>query len=567
MDRSWLRVRLWAVALAAAACNGTPTAPTLAACHSGVPPLVLSVGADSAMDPVATSGCIVVAANASGTDSAEYLLVPQASTTAPDFHSSFKLAGGAAITASIAAQFQAAPASPAEQFHDRLRRMEEEGAYPVPAGMTASARGAAPSIRVADPSDTVGNQRPFRVLSNLTNPTISTPVNATAKSVGAHIILYVDNAAPANGLSPADYDKLRSDFDTLLYAVDTTAFGRESDIDGNGRVIVLMSNVINRLVTAQECVSTGYVTGFFFAGDLAPSTRSMWNNGEIFYTIVADSGATLGSCPHTNSQVNLVVPVTFIHEFQHMISFNQHALVRGGGGEVLWLNEGLSHYAEELGGRVFLQAGDNPRFCDYVRGDLYNFGLYLANPGASGLVASAGVGTLSERGAWWAFVRYLVDQFAADTSIAAAAAFTRAIDRTTATGTDNVIQRTGVQFATLAKRWVLANWVSDLPGFTAPSTMKYKHWAFRSDYPALHASCTSWSTFQRSPPDAFPLAAPGGLAAAINVSGTIYAGSAGTYQRALQGPGGAQFTLLFSDGSGAQLQGSVLPRLNVLRIR
>jgi len=44
-------------------------------------------------------------------------------------------------------------------------------------------------------------------------------------------------------------------------------------------------------------------------------------------------------------------------------------------------------------------------------------------------------------------------------------------------------------------------------------------------------------------------------------------GSGAAYQRALQGPGADRFTLLFSNGTGAQLQATVLPRLNVLRIR
>jgi hypothetical protein len=562
VNRSRSRMGRWAMILVAAGCNGNPTAPTPAACHTGIQPIVLSIGADTAVDPLASSGCILLPANASGTDSAEYLLVPQASTASPDYHSSFRLTGGASIGAapSVGALFQAPLPSPAQQFHDRLRLMEQQGVYPLPGGMTAPAGRAAPSVQAVDLSDTVGNPRSFKVLSSITNPTFYTSVNATAKSVGTHIILYVDNTAPANGLSQADYDKLRSDFDTLLYAVDTTAFGRESDIDGNGRVIVLMSSVINRLVTAQECVATGYVTGFFFASDLAPSTRAMWNKGEIFYTMVGDSDATL-SCAHPNSQVNRVVPVTFIHEFQHMISFNQHVLVRSGPGEDLWLNEGLSHYAEERGGRTFQQAGNDARFCDHVRGDLYNFGLYVTNPGPYALVGTTGTGALAERGGWWAFVRYLVDQFATDTSLAAADAFTRGLEQTSATGTDNVIQRTGLAFGTLAKRWVLANWVSDLPGFTAPNTLKYKHWAFRTAYPALHASCTPML------PDAFPLAAPGSLGADITVAGTIYAGSAGTYRRALQGPGGVQVPLLFSDNTGALLQASVLPRLNVLRIR
>ena len=39
------------------------------------------------------------------------------------------------------------------------------------------------------------------------------------------------------------------------------------------------------------------------------------------------------------------------HEFQHLISFNQHVLLRpGGDSEVSWLNEGMSHVTEDLVG-------------------------------------------------------------------------------------------------------------------------------------------------------------------------------------------------------------------------
>jgi hypothetical protein len=260
--------------------------------------------------------------------------------------------------------------------------------------------------------------------------------------------------------------------------------------------------------------------------------------------------------------------VTFIHEFQHMISYNQHQLIRGGAAETLWMNEGLSHYAEELGGRVFLQAGDSTRYCLHVRGDLYNYGEYLANPGAVGLVSESGIGALAERGADWAFIRYLVDQYAADTSLAAAGAFTRQLVQTTATGTSNVSQRAGAPFATVARRWVLANWVSDLPGYTAPARMRYKTWAFRSDYPALYASASCLvNGAPPSFPATFPLTATAGPGGMISVTGAIYAGSAGPYQRALQGPNGGQFALLFSTGTGGLLDPVVVPRLNVLRIR
>ena len=555
---------LWTVILAAAACAGEPTPPALAACHSPVQALVLSVAADTAIDPQLSDGCVLFPANASTTDSAEYLVVPQSVTEAPNFRSSFKLAGGQPGIAapSIAALFEAAPASPAQQFHDGLRLMEQNRAYPsqpLVVGPAAAAGLAAPRVPRAPP---VGDQQTFKVLTNLTTGTL-TNVTATAQSVGTHVAIYVDNNAPASGLSTADFDKMRSDFDTLLYAVDTAAFGRESDIDNNGLVVVLMTNVVNQLVTRLACESTGYVAGFFFGADIDPLYAQYYNHGEIFYSMVADPDSTL-SCAHSTTQLKRIVPVTFIHEFQHMISYNQHVLINGGHVEVLWLNEGMSHYAEELGGRAYLAgtAGlDSVHFCNHVRGDLANLALYWANPQLQGLVDTSGIGGLAERGAAWLFVRYLVDRFASDTTIDAAAAVTRQIDQTALTGTQNVTLVTGQPFAQTVKEWALANWVSDLPGFTAPAILKYKHWAFRTAYPRMSATCNP------NLPTTFPIVAGAGAGSSINLAGTMWAGSGAAYYRALQGPSGAGFTLLFSDAKGVQLSAVIKPRLNVIRIR
>jgi len=247
-----------------------------------------------------------------------------------------------------------------------------------------------------------------------------------------------------------------------------------------------------------------------------------------------------------------------------MISYNQHVLLppRGFGvAEVLWLNEAMSHYAEERGGRTFLPS-DSATFCNFVRGDLYNAGLYFAAPGGHPLVDTAGIGGLAERGAWWLFLRYLVDRFASDTSLAMADAFTRQLEQTLSAGTLNVAQHTGRPFAAMARDWALANWVSDLPGFTAPDSLTYRHWAFRAAYPRLNAICNPATT-----PATFPLVAAAGPGTTINLTGTMASGSPGGYQRALLGPGDAQFRLLFSDSTGARLRQTVLPRLNVLRIR
>src|SRR5256886_10358927 len=69
---------------------------------------------------------------------------------------------------------------------------------------------------------------------------------------GRHIAIYVDSAAPQRGLTQSALDAMRDVIDNRLYVVDTLAFGRESDIDANHVVLVLMTNRVNRLVTAAE---------------------------------------------------------------------------------------------------------------------------------------------------------------------------------------------------------------------------------------------------------------------------------------------------------------------------
>ena len=548
---------LWS-GLLAAACVDNVTAPPAAICHlSAVVPLALQVGQYRAIDPIPTQGCVVFPANASATDSAEYLLVPQATTETPDLTSTFKLTGGtpAMAAAMIAAAVQSPPLSPPQRFHEMLRELERTGAYPGATGAaTAHTQLAAPAL---GPPPSVGDRRRFRVLSSLTRFQFDS-VTAIAQSVGQHVAIYVDSAAPVGGLTTLELDAMRDAFDQNLYPADTAAFGRESDIDGNGMVLVLMTNTVNKMVTVADCMSTGYVAGYFYGADIDLAVSASFNNGEIFYTMVTDPLGTL-SCSHSSNQVKRVVPGTLVHEFQHMISYNQHVRIRHTKAEVLWLNEALSHYAEELGGRTYLP--DTATFCNYISGDMYNAGQYFMAPGTYPLIDTAGIGGLANRGEGWLFVRYLVDRFGLDTTLAAQNAITRALDGTSATGTANVAQLTGAPFATTAEEWALANWVSDLPGFAAPQALTYKKWAFRTAFPKLSAKCGA------SIPSSFPLAAAADAGPTINLSGTMTSGSGAAYQRALQGPSADRFTLLFSNGTGAQLQATVLPRLNVLRIR
>jgi len=249
------------------------------------------------------------------------------------------------------------------------------------------------------------------------------------------------------------------------------------------------------------------------------------------------------SCAHPVGDVTELVPVTFVHEFQHMISFNQHFLKHCTPSgcpvppEDLWLNEGLSHYAEELGGRTYLPT-DTVSYCRHVWGDLTNAGRYSLRRKAVFSRGHLGIGSIAARGAYWLFVRYLVDQFATDTSFAGANAFTRKLEQTTLTGVANVSAATGVAFPTLVERWGLTNYVADLPGFSTPPELRYVKWHFRSDFPLLRATCPNPRTGTPPNPNipaAFTLVPPV-INGSAQVMDTLRAGS-GSYYRLQQAAG------------------------------
>src|SRR5437016_6027231 len=127
-------------------------------------------------------------------------------------------------------------------------------------------------------------------------------------------------------------------------------------------------------------------------------------------------------------------------------------------------------------------------------------------------------------------------------------------------GSANVAAQTGQPFATSLTNWALANWVSDLPGFTAPPQLRYTSWHFRTTYQSLHS---------QDPGDfllPFPLVPKASSGDAITLSGVLQSGS-GLYQRALQRGGAAGFGLLFAGAGGAPLPLAVAARLNIIRIR
>jgi hypothetical protein len=388
---------------------------------------------------------------------ARYLVVPQypVEGSAPD-STLFSLtvgSGALAVSASALAEREGV-VTPQSAFDLRLRRIE--------AALPAEERlGPGPARAAAAAPDSV---RSFYVLGNLTtNCFVET--SARLKYTGARVYLYEDTGAPSS-FTAGEYARFGALFDDVLYSIDTAAFGFPSDVDGNGHIIVLLSQRINQLTTKAECSSTGaYVAGYFFGYDLTSGNGS--NRGEIFYSVAPDSAAQF-SCAHSKSQVGMRTPSTFLHEFQHMISYNQHVLLRKAQPEATWLNEGLSHIAEELGSKYYEAKYPPPSgrtiatqlFPDssqgFINEDIRNAYSYLLSPRHKSVTTFAALGTLEERGAAWLFLRWLGDQ--------KGDGIFKQLVETSRRGTDNVANAAGEPFAALFGDFGIATYTDSING-------------------------------------------------------------------------------------------------------
>ena len=543
-------------AILVAACGGSePNPPAPLDCQS-VSPTSLAVGEYTILDATqtacvrlpATGGSeeehLYVALSAQGTES-------NAGTTAP-----YKLQGGTGATASVGgprmAVFDHAPTA-AQAFHDRLRARERDLSR-RPDQAEHSRQRISASVTAVPP--VVGAKRTFEVCAT-TSCDSFVQSTATAKVVGQRVAIFVDDDAPA-GYTQADLDNVGQLFDSHLYPIDTTAFGRESDLDLNGVVIVLLTQRVNEL--SPNCNSTGSVIlGFFFGLDLLPSQQHS-NDGEVFYGVVP--GTVTPGCTVAKDFATETLPGVFIHEFQHMISFNQHVLVRGGTSEDTWLNEGLSHFAEELGGEGVPDALCMPAFnnCEsqFNGNNIDNAFSYLSDPEANFLIEPGNsTGTLAERGANWLFVRWLADHFAISAS--QPTDLTRKLVLTNRTGAANVTAVTGDDFPTLVSQWQMANYLTSLQGFT-PSTPRL---GYTTDLRGIFLLNFNNGVFDKP----YPLTPDVTTDGTYNRTGVLRAGS-GRHLRVIQPTSSGEVDLQLADPGGtATVSAGAEPKIALVRVR
>lgn len=256
--------------------------------------------------------------------------------------------------------------SPEYSRHGDLRRWEDALA---PLGLSWRSR--EPTRQAPQ----VGDQREFWASAGGSFIRIT----ATLKRLGVHSYIYVDNRTPAGVLTLENLQELGSEFDSFIYPTMRRVYGAESNVDGDPLITILFTQVVN----AQE------YSGFFHPNDLFPD-QPYSNGREMFYMRIPDA-------QNPYDRLRSKLKAVLAHEMQHMINYNQHVFVRKRPlGEALWLNEALSHVAQDV-------VGYPETNVNFVRD-------YLANPPETSVTRPTRNADDAERGAEYLFLRYLVDQ-------------------------------------------------------------------------------------------------------------------------------------------------------------
>jgi len=318
-------------------------------------------------------------------------------------------------------------------------------------------------------------------------------------AVTARTVIVADIQNPAGGFSDDEYLAIAQEFDNLAYPTVTQNFGTPPrDIDDNGgRSLVFYTRAVNEL-TPQG--SQSVIGGFFHPRDLFPRSGSgscaTSNVAEMFYMLVPDPNGEVNGNRRAKDAVRRSTVGVLAHEFQHLINAS-YRVANNRPPEEVWLNEGLSHVAEELmfyrvsglapkqnisvAALTASQAIEDAFFAYQVD----NFGRvieYLEDPEGrapyTNPMPDDPIADLATRGAAWQLLRY-----AADRSTRPQQDLWRSLVNTPNVGILNFTNVFGGTFLDVVRDWATAQYTDDVLPTTA--TLQHLSWNYRNVVTAL----------------------------------------------------------------------------------
>lgn len=381
--------------------------------------------------------------------------------------------------------------------HRLLREREVRDLTPLVRG------GSLPAPTIPRPAalPTVGDELTLNV-----NPerTCTEPRERRARvaAVSDRAVILDDVLNPVGRFTDAEYAAFAESFDDLVYPTVTRNFGDPTDIDGNGKILIVFTTAVNQMTKER---AQSYTAGFFYARDLFPKRDTpplgacaASNEAELLYMITPDPSGTVNRNVRTKRSVADRTVGVLAHELQHLINASRRLRVVGGDqwSEELWLNEGLSHIAEEL--TFYAAAGlapggelTGPRirgsaftaFERYQGVNMSRYSSYLRKPyGSSPLHGT----DLENRGASWSFLRYAADRAVPGGE---AGLWRRIVDSKTV-GYANLAGALGASPLSWMHDWAVSLYTDDF--IPVHARFRQPSWNFRSVLPTLASEVSAY---------------------------------------------------------------------------
>lgn len=195
----------------------------------------------------------------------------------------------------------------------------------------------------------VGAAQSFNVLQNLMTTASWTSKSFTLKASSDLANIWVEEGELSNGnVDDADVAFLQTallertdqgpypsyDPNLGIIAIDNAIFGDPPNVDGDGKVDILLYDI------TEGNTGQGFILGYVTPADLCVGAGCDGNQADVLYL---DTDPTITS-PNSFSQGTNTILATAMHEYQHLIHNNYEP------GELTFVNEGLSEWAELQGG-------------------------------------------------------------------------------------------------------------------------------------------------------------------------------------------------------------------------
>lgn len=147
-------------------------------------------------------------------------------------------------------------------------------------------------------------------------------INASCLAIGNTSVIFLEEEQE---VPDDEIEKLKEEFEGTIFPEDTETFGSPSDVDGDGKILLLLLDIRDRNYYDQAYI--WHVGGYFSSRNTIRTGFS--NYKDMIYIDIE---------PTTSYEWDSITA----HEFQHLIHYHQDPF------ENTWVDEGCSGYAEYI---------------------------------------------------------------------------------------------------------------------------------------------------------------------------------------------------------------------------